>query len=193
MVYFIADPHYKHDAEFVYKRCGCNSIDEYDEYLLDGINYYVKEDDTLYILGDVAWMNPFEFLKKIKCKHIFVVKGNHDKELYAQNNKNLIPKKVTLLETLVDINIKYEEENYPITLCHYPMVSWNKSHYGSWLIYGHVHHNVFPFTGKMIDVAPCTGHIYPYSFSEIKAVMETLPNAWDFIDKNTAWGYKETT
>jgi len=29
--------------------------------------------------------------------------------------------------------------NIHIALCHYPMISWNRSVHGSWHLYGHVH------------------------------------------------------
>jgi len=32
-----------------------------------------------------------------------------------------------------------EVAGQPITLCHYPMRSWNKSYHGAWLLYGYVH------------------------------------------------------
>lgn len=177
MIYFIADSHSGHDREFIYKQRGFNSIQEHDEALLDGINYTVKQTDTLYILGDIAWVNPVKFLNSIYCEHIFVIKGNHDKDLY--NQKGLLKRNITLCNELLDIKINGQK----ITLSHFPMISWEASHYNSWLIYGHVHGKKLPIDGKMFDVAPRKEHIQPYSFDEIVEIMKTKPNNWDYIKR----------
>lgn len=31
------------------------------------------------------------------------------------------------------------EQNQFITICHYPMLAWSKSHMGSWQAFGHLH------------------------------------------------------
>ena len=44
---------------------------------------------------------------------------------------------------------------------------WNKSHYGSWELYGHSHGTLEPI-GKQLDVGVDTNNFYPYSFEDIK-------------------------
>ena len=63
------------------------------------------------------------------------------------------------------------------------MVSWNKSHYNSLNLYGHVHGKPIPITGKMLDVALTKEHFKPYTIDEVMTIMENKPNNWDFIDK----------
>lgn len=180
-IYFIADPHEGHNADFIVRNNGFNSIEEYNEALIDGINYRVKADDMLYILGDVSWKDAMSFLRKLRCKNIRIIRGNHDASLYK--NRHLIPENTILLEDIAMINV----EGQDIVLCHYPMVCWNKSHWGSWHLYGHVHNKELPLRGKLFDVAPCKEHMSPYSFQEIKEIMKTLPDNWDLIKDN----YKE--
>ena len=177
-VYFIADTHQGHNADFIVKNNGFNTIEEYDEAIIDGINYRAKADDMLYILGDVSWKDPIGFLNKLRCKRVRIIRGNHDATLYK--NKHLLPETTVLLDDITMINV----EGQDIVLCHYPMISWNKSHWGSWLLYGHVHNKELPLKGKMFDVAPKKGYIQPYSFQQIKEIMKSLPNNWDLIKDN---------
>jgi len=181
MTYFIADPHHGHNREFIYKDRGFLSIPEHDQKLLNNCSQLDIE-DTLYILGDVSCgknslENSIEFLSQLKCK-VCVIKGNHDEELFQHRRK--LPFIIHFIDS-VYLDIKVEGQK--ITLCHYPMISWNASHHGSWLLYGHVHNKQIPLNGKMLDVAPTKEHMYPYSFNEIKEIMETKPDNWDFIQK----------
>jgi len=53
MTYFIADPHYGHNREFIYKERGFLSISEHDQKLLNNCSQ-LDVSDTLYIIGDVS-------------------------------------------------------------------------------------------------------------------------------------------
>lgn len=182
MTYFLSDPHYNHDREFIYLNTGFKNIIDYNEDLVRGINYTTNNKDTLYIAGDVSCglksiENSLEFFKRIKCK-IILIKGNHDSELF-DNDK--IPSNVRLINS-VYLDVKLNSQK--ITICHYPMLSWNSSHWNSWLLYGHVHNKKLPIDGKMFDICPKINHMFPYSFDEIKDIMNLKPNNWDFIELN---------
>jgi len=64
------------------------------------------------------------------------------------------------------------------------MISWNRSHYNSLNLYGHVHNKKIPIDGKMFDVCPKKDHMYPYSLDEIIDIMESKPNNWDYIERS---------
>lgn len=52
--------------------------------VIDSINKYVMEDDTLYHLGDWSFGGIdkiWEFRKQIKCKNIHLICGNHDEHI----------------------------------------------------------------------------------------------------------------
>jgi calcineurin-like phosphoesterase family protein len=108
------------------------SIDRMNTAMIDNINAVVKPNDVLWHLGDVFWgHNNFDFAKSIRdrinCKTIHHVWGNHDE-----------PEIVSLFAS----SQHYAEvvvEHQKIFMCHYPMRAWDKSHKGSWQLYGHVH------------------------------------------------------
>lgn len=180
MIYVTADTHIGHKSSFIYENRGFSSPEEHDSTMLEVLNSIVAPKDTLWILGDVCWSDPIPFLSSLRCKSVNIVKGNHDRKLWAPNTRIALPNTVHLYENQI-VELVYKEQ--PITLCHYPMISWNKSHYNAWLLHGHVHHKTLPVTGKMLDVSPKIGHTRPYSFDELASIMNDLPDNWDFVKK----------
>lgn len=180
MIYVTADPHIGHKAPFIYDQRGFSSPEEHDATMLALINGVVGSKDTLWILGDICWSDPVPFLSAIACKHINLIKGNHDRHLWSPNTASKLPPSVKLHENQI---VEASFDGHPITMCHYPMVSWNKSHYNAWLLHGHLHHKEIPLKGKMLDVSPKKEHLRPYSFEEIQAIMKDLPDNWDFVRK----------
>jgi len=163
------------------------AIDLMNNYLWDGINNTVGEDDTLYVLGDVLYTKRYqeraeEVVGRIKCKNIHLIIGNHDKEnilkhLFSSAQRQLV----------IGAN------NKKITMCHHAMVSWDRSTHGSTQLYGHYHagaeewlDKLFP-TRKSMDVGvdnvskilakkanlsePLPEHYRPISELEIQELM----------------------
>ncbi len=58
-----------------------------------------------------------------------------------------------------------------IVMCHYAFRVWNRSHHGSWNIFGHSH-NSLPAIGKQLDVCINAHNYFPWHFDEIKAHMD---------------------
>lgn len=112
-------------------RISPESIERMNRAMIDNINAVVGEGDVLYHVGDVFWGHDIDFAKsirdQIKCRTIHHIWGNHDEPevagLFASSEK--------YAEVVV--------EKQKIFLCHYPMRAWDKSHKGSWCLYGHVH------------------------------------------------------
>jgi len=78
-----------------------------------------------------------------------------------------------------------------ITLCHYPMRSWNKSFHHAWQLYGHVHGRnwVSDLRGSSltVDVDVNTFHgMVPWSFEELQTHMQRIyPRFKQNRDKHT--------
>lgn len=96
-VWFTSDTHYNHKnicyglSDWTDKDQSCrkfDTIEEMNEKLIKNINDYVKENDTLYHLGDWSFGGKesiWEFRRRINCKNIILVPGNHDHHI--KNNK----------------------------------------------------------------------------------------------------------
>jgi calcineurin-like phosphoesterase family protein len=165
-----------------------NSIKDHDNIITNNILEVTSPGDNLYILGDIFWKYTrdqiAEFFNKFKKRKVNIhwIVGNHDRIRSTDH------KAVVFIGPLKDITI----EKQPITLCHYPMYTWNKSHYGAWHFFGHHHSNthghkeikVFEESGKRLNVC-CEFHNYrPISFEQIRDIMNTRPDNWDIIKSN---------
>ena len=158
MIYFTSDTHFGHANIIKYCNRPFSCVETMNECMLKGINDVVKEDDTLYHLGDFAWRETAKEIRdQIKCRDMHLIWGNHDKaniaDLFSSNHK--------LLELAI--------EGQEIVLCHYPMRAWNRSHYGSWNLFGHVHGTLDGFlNGKSLDVGVDSHNFKPWSFEQLK-------------------------
>lgn len=175
MIYFTADPHLGHYN--IIKHCSrpFPNTEVMDATILDNINSIVNAEDTLWILGDVAWKGKSVawYLDNIKCRNINIVIGNHD-------NKQDLGKlqkdgRIILYYGFVDTSI----HGHKITLCHYPMKSWNCSFRGAYHLYGHVHGRGIPLRWSM-DVGVDSNDFRPVSWDQVLEYMkrydEELPH-----------------
>ena len=140
--------------------CGENfaAVEEMNDFLIRKWNEKVKEDDIVYILGDLSYRSSISvktYLKQLKGrKHLIV--GNHDFQ-WQKNIANIND----YFESVSDMKVIRLGEKL-ITLCHYPLLEWNGSRRAknqqtsiSWLIHGHIHNsrdNVFEY---IRDNLPC--------------------------------------
>lgn len=123
-------------------------------------NEVVTDNDVVVHIGDFTLANrekAQEIIRQLNGQHIFII-GSHDSWL---NNKGK-----QIWERTIG--------NVRIVCCHYAMYSWPRSHYGSWLLYGH-HHGNFSIPCKALDVGVDTNNFYPYSMEQITKLMESKP------------------
>ena len=193
MIWITSDTHYWHKnickgSSVWQDKSGCRDFDnpkEMSEALVNSINKYVQQDDTLYHLGDWSFggiENIWEFRKQIKCKNIYFVPGNHDHHI--KSNKilpnciirtfNLNSKDVftEVLPELTKITIDKKE----VILCHFPLEEWENMDRGSIHLHGHSHHtkdytDLNMYTKRM-DVGMDWEEFRPYSWEEIKEIMK---------------------
>lgn len=166
--WFTSDLHLGHSKIIEYCDRPYSDVKEMNKSLVDNWNTCVKPDDVVYFLGDFAmsgrdnihlWLN---FLNG--RKHL--IKGNHDYSVKWDK----FPQWESV-SNLKEISLSSEGENYKIIMCHFPLLTWNKSHYGSWMLHGHAHASL-PFDPniKRLDVG-VDGHDYkPVSFEQVKEI-----------------------
>lgn len=114
-VWCLSDLHFGHDKEFVWKARGFNNIQEMNETIIKNIKSAVRDDDIVYLLGDLALgQNEREWLEQIPG-HVHIILGNHDTdrriELYQQLG----------WEVAFADRIKYGKQS--IYLSHYPTMA----------------------------------------------------------------------
>ena len=148
-----------------------NTLDQMNNTLVDNINSNVGQDDTLIMLGDIAF-GGFEFIKifldRLICKNIHLVLGNHDHHI--RNNRENI--KDMFLSVSDYLQVSINGANFVMT--HYPFASWNGLNKGVIHLHGHVH---LPASrkwgnGKRLDVGVDGNNLQPYSLTEIVHMMD---------------------
>lgn len=180
-IWFTSDWHFNHDREFIYKYRGFDSIEEHNDFILNSYFELVSNDDIIFNIGDFIFGEDWECSKLIrklneKGKMRFIT-GNHDKTLlrYLKNCPNMN------LGQFKEVTILDNDDKYPITLCHYPMLSWNKSHYGAWSLCGHSHgsnpHSLpDDLNGKRLEVSIDVGlkfnKTFMFTFEDVKRIMD---------------------
>lgn len=175
MIYFVSDFHFGHNKPFIYEKRGFTAIEEHDEKLIQNFNSVVKENDITYFLGDFSF-NKQKLPRYFNALHgkFIVIHGNHDKDFFQLFNTkkllNIIEYKFGYFDT--QINDKY------FTLNHYPMRSWNKSHYGTYHLYGHIHSKT-DFLDRSLNVSIDNLNNFPISFDEVVDYMEKRPYNFD--------------
>lgn len=140
--WFTADQHFNHKNLVTKGKRKFDSVEQMDDYMIDRWNRIVKPDDTVYQLGDFTLQKSpkiFQmYLDQLNGNVKFVTAG-HDKWVRTYHYDAGI-----ILPPLHTIKVKwpYDQDIVYITLCHYPMWSWERSHYGMPHFHGHTHGNI---------------------------------------------------
>jgi len=149
--WFTSDQHFGHKN--IIKLCGrpFSSVEEMDSFIISYWNDCISNKDTIYVLGDFAWKNPKPYIERLRGNKIFII-GGHDKKLKGDN--------------LVEVKIN----DVWFVLCHYPLYSWNKEHYGSIHLHGHIHNNHIEPKRNRINVSVDVWGFAPVPFEQIMAI-----------------------
>jgi calcineurin-like phosphoesterase family protein len=146
-----------------------------DTTIIDNINNRVKSTDTLYHLGDFAFQKRWteKYRNRINCDNIILVMGNHDPCNSDGTPKAWFARLFSRIYTLTNISVKLSGKEQFIVLSHYAMRTWNKSHYGSWNLYGHSH-GVLSVAKNSLDVGVDNHHFCPISIEDVQSFMERI-------------------
>lgn len=131
---YTADLHIGHTNIIQHCNRPFKNTEEMNGVILENWNKAVHKDDIVYILGDVALSNRFgveEFLQKAKGRKI-LIKGNHDEWVKGHF-------RFYFEDVLSYLQIK--RNGKIITMCHYPMMSWEGIGKNGVMLYGHIHNN----------------------------------------------------
>lgn len=139
--FFSSDWHLGHKNIIRYDGRPFKTVEEMDNTILTNVTGQLQKGDTLYFLGDFALTrsgNAMEgYMKALAYTEakLFFIKGNHDK----RDTIKLYERYGTYLGEQKKISM---EDGQDIVLNHYAMRVWDKSHRGTWHLYGHSHHSL---------------------------------------------------
>lgn len=171
-LWFTSDTHFGHENIIQYCSRPFSSVQEMDEKLIENWNHVVKPDETIYHLGDFTLAgedNARVYFQRLDGK-INIVPGGHDwKWLRGEEYYSRSGHQVTILPPLHTIKVPQldHDTSQLVVLCHYAMRVWDRSHYGSWHLYGHSHGNLPPLENSL-DVGVDNWGYQPLSLEEIE-------------------------
>jgi len=167
-MWFTSDTHFNHKAIVQY--CGRPFADskEMDEALIANWNSRIGKRDIVYHLGDFAFANTdkVKYLISALNGQITLIKGNHDYKLptYAFN----------FFKEVYDLR-QIKIDGQTIVMCHFPIHSWNKKHYGAWHLHGHSHGGLsFDSNIKRLDVGVDCHNYAPIHFEQVKKIFDNV-------------------
>jgi len=135
-------------------------------------NEKVKKDETVYYLGDLAFLSRTklqEFVYRMNGK-IHLIRGNHDHYYHRSE----IAGRFESVKDYCDLKIQDSDnpKKYQlIVLCHYPIENWNGKHYKSWHLHGHSHGKTESKNILRLDVGVDNFNFNPVTYEQIKEIM----------------------
>lgn len=164
MKWFTADLHFKHKNIIRFCNRPFSSVEEMDETLIKNWNECVSDSDIIYHLGDFCFGDSSSILLRLKGRIEFI-KGSHDRGSKAPYLMNIVI------------------EGIPVTLCHYAMRTWHRSHYNAFHLFGHSHGNLDGF-GKSFDVGVDAWNYRPISWETVKHEMRNRPDNFNLVRRD---------
>lgn len=164
MDWFTSDTHFGHKNIIRYANRPYTDTNHMDEGIINNWNSVVKPEDRVFHLGDFGLTNSNRcqsILNRLNGqKHLIV--GNHEKASIDLEGWNWVKPYA---------EIKSGDQH--IVLCHYAMRVWHRSHYGSWMLYGHSHGSLPDDpTALSIDVGVDCHDMYPINTNQIRSIMK---------------------
>jgi calcineurin-like phosphoesterase family protein len=175
MIFFTSDNHFYHTNVIRYCNRPFTSVEEMNEALINNWNSKVSPNDHIYVLGDHSFYDSKGICSQLNGTKTLIV-GDHDKGFDVNSFIENTYLKI-LTEHNVPANVKsyFKPNNLSITLCHWCMRTWRKSHYNSWHLYAHSHGKLEPI-GKSWDVGVDNNNFYPLSLLEVIDIMKVRPD-----------------
>lgn len=138
MIYFTSDLHLNHARIIELANRPFGSVEEMNDTIIGNINDTVGADDTLWVLGDVCMgmtktQDARKLLETLECKDVHLVMGNHDPR---RRRDELIEAGFATVSDYEELRVG---SHRAAVLCHYPLMSWNGSARGAYMLHGHIH------------------------------------------------------
>lgn len=170
--WYTADPHFGHDSIIPNARRPFRDTGHMEAVLIERLWEKVGPDDDLWIAGDFAfgpkakdedWL--LAIFGQLPGARRHLVVGNHDGPLTQALPWDSV-------SWLVEVDDPASEK--PVTLCHYPMMTWNHARKGALHLFGHVHGN-WQGSANAVNVGVDAWDFYPVTVQEAARRAKGMP------------------
>lgn len=142
MRYYIADPHFFHEALNTHMdKRGFENAGQMNAYMIEKWNQKVRKKDEVVIIGDLSWGNIQDTNALLEQLHgkLYLIQGNHDRFL---KNREANTARFVWIKPYAEMS----DNSRKVVLCHYPIMCYNgqyrltaKGDPKTYMLYGHVH------------------------------------------------------
>lgn len=172
-IWFTSDTHFHHKRICELAARPWQNADEMAKGLISRWNERIALTDIVFHLGDFSMgskKRAEEILAQLNGEKL-LIRGNHDHNCH------------TLFEWWKDLYVlKVQDPLTPggiqrIVLCHFPILLWDRRHYGAWHLHGHSHGNLEddPTALRMdVGVDAISGYA-PISYEAVRMLMMKKP------------------
>lgn len=175
-VFFTADTHFGHTNVIKYADRPWPNVEEMNEGIIERWNEVIKPGDTVYHLGDLCLTVKVDLIDKWLGQlngDIRLIRGNHDnwtRRYERLENKN----KIRWIKDYAERTLEVDGVKYKFVLCHFPLLFWHGSHYGSIHLHGHCHGGAQHHNEglRRMDVGVDCNDWYPIHLDDIVAKMK---------------------
>jgi len=151
LLFFTSDTHFGHKSIIDHTNRPFVDIKDHDESLIKNWNMVVPKNGIVVHQGDFALSlksNKLKWiLESLNYDVMYLIQGNHEKDImkkfWAREYFENISQRMEF--EVRDNNGKFKNKEYKFNVIvadHFPMLSWNRSGYGSYHTYGHTHGNL---------------------------------------------------
>ena len=175
-IWFTSDTHFGHANVIRFNKRPFKDVEQMDAILIKNWNSVVGYQDDVYHLGDFSLTSAERSLRILEQLNgrIHLIKGNHEKSVLE---KSFTREKFAWIKDYYELKVddpdaRGKHGQQSIVLLHYAMKVWNKSHHGSWHLYGHSHGSLPDDINSLsFDVGVDSHDYFPISYDEVKRIM----------------------
>lgn len=183
--WFTADLHVGHRNIIAYCRRPFDDVESMNRALISNWNDLVADDDTVWVVGDVALGTIDDTLPLVSelKGHKILVAGNHDRCWFGHGARAapwIDRYRAVGFDEIVQGYTRTEVAGIEVVVCHFPyrgdshdddrFIEHRPPDDGGWLIHGHVHDR-WRREGRMINVGVDVRDLRPVSEPELAAEM----------------------
>lgn len=158
-VWVLSDHHFSHKNIIKFENRPFETVDQMNEFMIQAHNDIVDPDDTVYFLGDVS------FNQKLAANQVNSLNGK--KVLITGNHDDLRNTAFVNAFNEVHSYLKRKMFGHEVVMFHYPIAEWDKMHFGSIHLHGHVHGKDMGIDGRIYDVWAGGNNYAPYNMEEL--------------------------